>query len=336
MAITIKDVARAAGVSPATVSLVLNNKTQRVRKETVERVRRTAKELDYVVNRQAQWLQSQKSHLLALLVPDLQNDFYSQVAVAAMEVAQESGYLLTVWSLPKGKESLRNLERILKSGEFAGSLVVSRRFDIIRHLWDSSLTTPCVFLDETVAEDMQSYLVTGDNEFGGRLVAKHFLERGHRHFACITGPEETPNSTRRLSGFLKEINDHGLELSPSCIEVGDYTAEGGYRAAKLLLQQDFTALFALNDLTAMGAIRAFWEEGYSVPEDISVIGYDNIDLGRYWLPRLTTVNQHPKEIGRVGTKQLLEMIDNGQTTGRYLVAPTLVPGASVRDLTKKK
>lgn len=332
MRATIKDVAREAGVSTATVSLVLNNKTGRVGEETCRRVLEVARRLNYSPNRQAQWLQSQESKWIALLVPDLKNSFYNQVASSALQTAIGYGYILTTWYLPEDAEERKAMVSLIRGGQFAGALVVSRRFDTLRDELLAGSSFPYVLLDESISEDGSASLITGDNELGGRLAARRFLEAGHRSFACITGPEDTPNSNRRLSGFLKELNENGILLRPENIRIGDYTAEGGYRAAKELQLGRFTALFAFNDLTAIGAMRHFRESGLSIPEDISVIGYDHLVISDYLFPRLTTIDQNTEMIGRVGAEVLIELILGRGTHERVLVEPSLFEGDTVRNL----
>lgn len=335
MKATIKDVASKAGVSVATVSMVVNEKADRISEATIDKVKKAIEELDYSPNRFAQMFKKGKTNLLALFVPDLKNSFYTEIAEIGMEKAKALGYYLALIGLPKNKQDAENLEKLMMSGEFAGILVVSRKFDKILLKTISQSKVPCVLLDESIELSENYSLITGDNEEGGKIAARHFLEKGHRKLACITGPDHTPNSMRRLSGFLKVLMDKGIYLEETNIIDGGYSLEGGYRAGKYLLGKDITGIFAFNDLIAIGCMKAYYEAGYKIPEDISIIGYDDIQISSYMYPKLTTINQNTKEIGIKGIKQLVKLIEGEQPTDVELAAPVLIKGDTVCDLTKK-
>lgn len=329
MKATIKDVAKAAGVSTATVSMVANGKVKRLSKETIERVEQVIRDLNYIPNRSAKWLRKREGRLLAMLVPDWSNSFYTEVAESVLTDAIAEGYLLTVLNLDEDDNELASIEQILSEGRFEGILIVSRKFDTIRKKMLDMQKLPCVLLDESFDNHSGLSLITGDNEMGGELVASHFLSLGHRKLACITGPEETPNSSRRLSGFVKTLNGKGVHLPVENIVIGDYTVQGGYHGAEKLKGREYTALFAFNDLMAIGAQRYFKEVGIEVPKNCSIIGYDHISISDYLYPKLTTVDQNASEIGRLGFRELLRLMQGNLPSSTIRVKPRLIQGESV-------
>lgn len=330
----LKDVAREAGVSVATVSLILNNKAQHIRPETIQRVEKAIFKLNYSPNSYARFLQKGKTNLLALLVPELNNEFYTQVAQGALERAQEEGFLLTLLNLSQVDDSMREIQANLSGGQFAGALVVSRRFDRILEKMVETSDFPIVLLDESINIDNAFSLVTGDNNKGGMIAANYLLDCGHESFYCILGPQETPNSLRRLSGFIKAINAKGYSLPSDHIFYGDYNLEGGYRAGQkisILLQKSDkpAAIFSFNDLSAIGCIRALKESGYIVPNDISIMGYDHISVASYFPIKLTSIDQQASKIGERGVDVLLKKINGLKYPNKVLVEPVLFKGESV-------
>lgn len=326
--------AKEANVSVATVSLILNNKAQHIRPETISRVNKAIRKLNYSPNSYARFLQKGKTNLLALLVPDLGNEFYTQVAQGALERAQEEGFLLTLLNLSQVDESTREIQVNLSGGQFAGALVVSRRFDRVLERMVETSDFPIVLLDESITIDNAFSLVTGDNNKGGMIAANYLLDCGHESFFCILGPQETPNSLRRLSGFIKGLNARGYNLPTDHIFFGDYNLEGGYQAgcriSKMLKEnRKPVAIFSFNDLSAIGCIRALKESGYLVPKDVSIMGYDRISIASYFPIKLTSIDQQALKIGERGVDTLLKKINGLEHTDKVLVEPILYEGESV-------
>ncbi|MDY6086213.1 MAG: LacI family DNA-binding transcriptional regulator [Peptoniphilaceae bacterium] len=325
--------AKRAGVSVATVSFVLNGKDERIRPQTADRVRDAVDALQYTPNTLAKQLKTRTAETLALLVPDLRNDFFSEIADEALSEAQAHGKLIAMMRLPASEDERHQLGEAFRSGRFAGALVVSRQFDpLLEDVLDASML-PFVMLDESIRLRHAVTLVTGDSDRGGQLVGDYLVNQGHTHLACLTGPQETPNSMRRLSGFLKALMRHDITLKNENILLGDYTLRGGYEAIKNWDDPDVTALFAFNDLSAIGAMQALREKGKRVPEDISVIGYDHIAMADYLPQKLTTVAQQADRIGRRGVRELLYAIDGHPDAETHvkevLIPPKLVIGETV-------
>lgn len=340
MRTTLKDVAKEANVSVATVSLILNNKANHIRPQTIQRVREAIKKLNYSPNSYARFLQKGKTNLIALLVPDLGNEFYTQVAQGALKRAQKEGFLLTLLNFSEESKESRELQVNLSGGQFAGALVVSRRFDTVLAEIVKTSDFPIVLLDESINTEKSFSLVTGDNSKGGMLAAQYLLDCGHESFYCILGPQETPNSIRRLSGFIKGLNARGFNLPSNHIFFGDYNLEGGYKAgrkiSKLLKGSGKpTAIFSLNDLSAIGCVRALKEAGYEVPKDVSIMGYDHISIASYFPIKLTSIDQQASKIGEKGVDTLLKKLKGLEHTDKVLIEPILFEGESVLNLRHK-
>jgi len=332
MKVTIKDVAKKAGVSVTTVSFVLNGRLREVSEETAKTVLKTVKELGYVPNTRARNLQRQRSGFIALLVPDLANPFYTALAQAIMMELEDSEFLLALINSSGRLTSEENIYKLFASNTFDGGLIVSKKFDLEKYYPNLINTMPFVLLDESV-DNEDIYVVTGNNIKGGVLAAEHLIEMGHTRLACITGPNDSPNSNKRLKGFLDECAKSGIEVDKENILEGDYTFESGYSSAMELIkrQNDITAVFCFNDLMALGAMRAFREMKISIPDDISIIGYDNSLYAQTSYESLTSIDQCVQDIGKKAIHILLNMIEKKDIKAKKIfIEPHLVKRDTVK------
>lgn len=332
MKATIKDVAKRANVSVTTVSLLLNGKSDSFSAETKKAVYDAVEELQYIPNRLAQNLSNNQSNLIALMVPDLMNPYYTIMAQSIMERMEKTQYNLALIGFPEDESKRKRINNLLRARTFDGALIVSSKFDPIIEELQKDKKFKYVLLDESI-EIENSPLVTGDSEKGGRLAAQLYLDANHRKLACITGPSNTPNSNSRLKGFLDELNSNGIKINKEYILEGNYTYESGYENALKLLNKDITGVFALNDLMAYGAIRAFTEAGKSIPEDISVIGYDNLEKIQYLELKLTTIDQQIDAIGNLSIDLLIQLLEGKEIDNRVnFIEPLIVNGETVKKI----
>lgn len=319
-ATTIRDVARLAGVSIATVSHVING-TQYVSPELETRVHEAIEALDYRPNRLAAALSTRKIPLLALVVPDISNPFWSSVARAVQDATDADNYSVIVCSTDGVFE---REERFLKSlsGWVSGLLIhpyhVSHKH-VSQHMRPSM---PVVILGELADTDLLSPQwdqVGGSNTSAAQAAVKHLIDLGHERIAFIQGPPGTPTSIARLKGVYKEFEAAGLDVSEDLLAHGDYTYEGGRRAMRDLLERGTppTAVFCANDLSALGALQTAQQLGSKVPADISIVGFDDITQAASTSPPLTTVKQSPSELGATGARLLLEQI-GGRTEAKQI------------------
>lgn len=214
---------------------------------------------------------------------------------------------------------------MLGNGLIEGALIISRESSIT-DAYKRSKNIKIVYLDEPgFSEDEDAYIVTGDSEEGGYIAGNHLISLGHKKLACIAGPEETPNSGRRLSGFIKACMENDIYFDTKYIMFGNYTYDGGYKCGKVLAKENVTGIFAFNDLSAYGAIRALKESGKNVVKDYSIIGYDNLLMTAFTDPSLTTIDQFSKQIGISATNILLDLIKGRKVEKRkVLIKPKLI------------
>lgn len=308
--VTIHDVAKRAGVSPTTVSHVQSG-NRPVNDTTAQRVTRAMLELGYTPNRAARALALGTPRVLALLVPDIANPFFAELAKGAEDAADSRGFglLLGNASFDRARE-LHYLDS-LPSRAVDGLIYVAGAPPDHSYLRRIALRYPIAIVDEELA-DVPALTVMADNYNGGGLVADYLFELGHRSVLMITGPATLPTSVQRSAGFLDRINSRPCGLRPTVRTVaGRYDEPSGYEAAERTLRTGSftpTAIFALNDLMAIGAIHALHDMGQSVPGDVSVIGYDDTPLGAAVSPPLTTVHQSPYGLGSTAAEQLIQWI----------------------------
>lgn len=304
---TIKDVARIAGVSVASVSRVLN-KGPKVSKKTIEKVLKVMKELNYTPNANARALVTQKSTTLGVVIPDLIDPFFASLANGVEQVARQNN-----------KQLLLSTGLVTAESEMqAINLLIERQCDVMvvhsKKLSDQVLielankVAGLVLIDRYI-EDIAHRCVWLDNLEGGKIAARHLLALNHQTFACISSKHQIDDPLLRLQGFQKELLSEGVDIEPNLIEYGEPTLQGGEMAAQKLLasEKSFTALFVYNDAMAIGAISTLEDNGFKVPSDISVLGFDDVLLSRYSRPKLSTLNYPIEEMAMQATNIGLEL-----------------------------
>ncbi len=311
----LKDVAKLAGYDPSTVSRVLSDAEYGpLRPETRERILHAAKELNYRPNSVARSLRTKRTGAIALLVPGLDNPGFSEVIHGVQEAAQAAGYLLIIGEVNEMAPNLH--ERLVLEGRVDGILAAYAHLDDPPRKGIEGV--PFVALNRQV--EWATSGVTVDDQGASRMAVDHFVKLGHRRIGHITGSLRTDTGLRRERGFLLGLTGNGLTLDDRWLVEGDYTEQGGYRAAlqiaRLSPPERPTALLVGNLVTALGMLRAFHEEGVCIPEDISVIVFDDHPIASYLAPALTTIKMPLREMGTVATRMLIGAImgkPNAQT-----------------------
>jgi LacI family transcriptional regulator len=308
--VTIVDVAREAGTSYSTVSRVFSN-SGKVAEETKERIIEVAERLGYVPNQQARSLVGGQTQVLGVLVPGFDNGYVSSIVNGIDDEIAGTEYNLLLYTTHRAhKDEVRYVNRIT-SGLAEGLIVVLPRHP---EAYLSALAAkhfPYIFVDhEGVSED--SISISATNFRGAYDATKYLIELGHRRIAFITGILELRSGLDRLHGYRAALQDYGIEVDQTLIVHGDFLTESGYLATQQLLEVDPlpTAIFVSNDLMAFGAMNAITDSGLHVPQDISIIGFDNIPQAELFRPRLTTVHQPLEQMGRMATRMLLDQIEN--------------------------
>ncbi len=319
--VTIKDVAARAGVSRQTVSRVLNDGDV-VAETTRARVLATIAELGYRPSAIARSLVSQRTYTLGLLTADFSDYTHARIIEGAEAEAREHNYLILV----SGSEHSPDGEPLccsplVSQHQAEGLLIVYHgsdqdSYEILDHILHD---LPIVTIG--YAPDREAVVTIGiANRQGARQATQHLLELGHCRIAHITGPMQMYASQERRSGYLAALQEAGVSAHDSWVACGDWSSSSGYQATLELLERglSFTALFVQNDRMAMGALQALRERKLRVPQDVAVVGFDNIPSSRYFDPPLTTVHQPSYELGRAGARLLIDMI-NGQLAPSSLV-----------------
>lgn len=304
MDVTLKDLARECGVNVSTVSRSLSG-SYGVNAETRKRVLNAAERLNYRPNRVARAMATGKSHTLALVISDVRNPFFAELARGAEDAAFAAGYDLILCNSDLDPAKQLHYIRTLIGKRVDGiamNAVTPLSRDEQAEL--ASYGVPIVLLNRVAGSEAFSS-VAADNLQGGLLAGNHLIALGHRCLGHLTGPRRQGNVNDRTSGFLKAAESAaGVEVH---VLRGAHTMQGGYELARLLLERhpQVTAVFAANDAMAFGAIRALTEAGRRIPEDISLIGYDNVELSAIVQPPLTTIHQSKSELGRAAVQMLL-------------------------------
>jgi LacI family transcriptional regulator len=325
-ATTIKEVAARAGVSVATVSRALNG-IGPVRKATYERVMEAARALRFVPHSGARSLSTRTTHTVGLIMPELHGEFFSEVIRGADLAARRRGYHLIVSGSHSNREEMAAVVRTMR-GRVDGLLLMSPEVALDGIIRDLPAQMPLVTVNATTKRFPP---VTIDNRGGSHTVVNHLAALGHKRIAFIGGPGGNADATERLRGYRESCDAQTIVCSPDLEFNGDFSESSGYAAALeiLDLKPRPTAIFAANDAMAIGAMFALRENGVDVPDDIALVGFDDIPIARYVTPRLTTVTVAISELGRRAFEILLDSIAN--TNGRRTPRETLPTSLVVRE-----
>ncbi|MCL4300649.1 MAG: LacI family transcriptional regulator [Anaerolineae bacterium] len=321
--ITMRDVAERAGVSVTSVSHVINQ-TRLVSDDLRERVLTAMNELGYQPNALARSLRRKETYTIGVIMTNSADPFFAEVTRGVEDACFEQGYNIILCNSDSDldKELFYTNELIKKRVD--GILFLAAGGKSTQHIRTmQQRKTPLVVVDRYIP-DLAVDTVLIDNARGGWLATHHLIELGHRRIGCITGPSDLTLSAERVTGFRRAIQEAGLKVDESLIVKGNFQYETGYQAAQQFLAQPTppTAVFACNDLMAMGVINAAVKQGWPVPDRLSVIGFDDIRMAGYTNPLLTTVAQPKYEMGSIATTMLLERIHNQEMAPRQKLLDT--------------
>ncbi|MCF8240317.1 MAG: LacI family transcriptional regulator [Melioribacteraceae bacterium] len=336
--ITINDIANQVGVSISTVSRVLNHKSKkyRISSKTEEQILKAADELGYRPNELARGLRLKKTHSIGLVVPDIANPFFANVTQIIQKQAYEAGYSLIVCNTNEDISlEIEHVELLRRKGVDGYIIMpVGTLFEHIEDLVEHK--KPLVLLDRNI-EHIDANCVVVDNYKGAFQATSYLIENGHTRIAIIQGLRNTYTNNERVKGYLDALRKNGLEIDETLMVGKDFRKENGYIETKMLLNLENppTAIFAFSDLITLGTLQAFLEESIKVPEDISLITFDDIDFAPYLFSPLTAVRQPRQMLGEVAVKLL---IDDLKSKGRIerkkiVLDPKLITRKSVKLLT---
>lgn len=311
------DVARSAGVSQTTVSLVINNIADTsIPAETVQKVWDAINRIGYIPNRAAQTLRTHKSYTIAAIIPDITNPFYPAFARGIQDAAEKQGYNLVLYN-SDGAAS-KEIECLISAQHNHVDGVVGvffhQRVQDLKPFLEANIPIVRFESSKSQAGTLPLDSLYVDNEAAVRSAVGYLIKRGHRRLAAVTGDVGPANA--RLRGFRQALIDHQI-TDELIVESPDFTETGGFASVKKLLsyQPRPTAVFAANDLLAIGVMQGVQAAGLHVPGDIAIIGFDDIPAARYVTPTLTTVAQFQEQIGKCAAEMLLEHLSASELLG---------------------
>tara|TARA_R100000687_G_scaffold7370_3_gene6782 strand:- start:109319 stop:110338 length:1020 start_codon:yes stop_codon:yes gene_type:complete len=319
----IKDIAAISGVSPATVSRTLRN-PDIVSEETRKKVMKAVEEGGYTPSRFGANLRTQKSGNIIVVMPDITNQVNAGIIRAIEREAQKAGYSILLGDTQGLAEREKHYANMAQSGQADGVLLFTFHmpFNLTKNLPAAKQLPPIVNSCESIPIDGISKVMI-DNTAGARTAVEHLLSLGHKRIAAVMGPRDTPSTLERLKGYYSALKEAGIEVDEQLVIRGDYGVDSGMGAMEQLLKlrRRPTAVFCFSDDMAIGAMSVLQENGFHIPQDISIMGFDDIRYARLMTPALTTIHQPLEEIGKACIELLLEQLDGKTDEPRYVELP---------------
>jgi len=307
--VTIKDVAKKASVSPATVSRALNDNMS-ISPETRRKVKEVADQLGYTKNAVALGLSRGNLNVIGVVIADISNPFFSEAVRGIEDTAQKHGYGVILCNTDEDQEREAYYAKFLENHRVGGIIFTTSMLQdpLIVQLQEK---IPTLSLSRTVL-DIDLHYVAGDDFEGGKMAVNHLIKLGHKRIGYITGPLEVAPSWSRFRGYREALASHKLQYRKAWVQFGDFNHQSGTRLTKnlLKLKDRPTAIFAANDFIALGVMKAVEEAGLHVPNDLAVVGYDDIFLASFPQIQLTTVSQSMRHMGQLAAQSLLKVIKN--------------------------
>lgn len=318
---TIEDVARLAGVSIATVSRVVNGKSPVV-PETAQRVMEAIRELNYVPRAAARILASKRTNTLGLIVPEISGEFFAPMLRGIEATAGEAGFDLLIHTTSYRKPEMRR--HTLGEHNTDGLLVFIGSMEMAELERLNSIGFPVVFLHQTAPEGLNIPIVTVENKKGAMLAVEHLIEvHGCCRILYLNGPEDNEDAGWRERGYRMALEKHGIPFDPALLVPGDFSSRRSAQTIHEVLQSglQFDSIFSGDDMAGVGALSALREAGLRVPQDVKLVGFDDIPLARHLTPPLTTIHAPTEEVGRIATDLLVRLVRR-ETVEAQVLLPT--------------
>ena len=312
----IQEVAKKANVSVATISRVLNNSSH-VKKETRESVMKAIRELNYSPNLSGRILRRNETKVVLVLLPTISNPFYSKAVKGIRHAADKMGYLTMICNTESNINKELEYINLLKHKQADGAIIMSQESDI-KNLEEIGASYPVIQCFEYHKTNSLSF-VSIDNEKAAYEAVNYLIGIGHKRIGLIGCNTQYPSAQQREEGYKKALRDATVELDPDLIVRGDYGFKSGFNCTGRILEQKPTAIFAISDMQAIGVIKALKGKGVRVPEDISVMGFDNISFSEIYDPGLTTVSQPTYDIGSKAMEILIDQIKGEIAAPRHTI-----------------
>ncbi len=310
MRVSIKDIAQAAGVSHSTVSRALSD-SPLVKTETKALIQHLAQEMGYTPDAIARGLVTRQTRTVGVVVTTITDPFVAEVVQGIEDTALENDYSVILASSAAEPDREVAAVEMLRAKRVDGVMVTSSRVGALylEHL--ERIGVPVVLINNHNEQSGRyTFSVSVDNQHGGRLATRHLIERGHRRIAYVSGTTDQSDSADRLAGYRQALEENDIPFDPTLVVPGNGRLDGGERALHVLtsLASPPTAVFCYNDMTAIGLLRAARQAGLFVPDDLAVVGFDDIPLASYINPPLTTVAQPQRDMGRQAMSMALTLM----------------------------
>lgn len=318
--VTIKDVAKKAGVSLATVSRTLSGKDP-VRPETRERVMTAIKELNYSPNAFARQLRTQHTNNVVVIVPDIGNSIYHKFIRGVEAEASQNGYQILIADVKGQPDIEKYYFKAIQERAVDG--IISASASIAEKILNQIAKDYPLIMAMQQIPNMTVSSVTIDNMTASREITTHIIRLGHKTIAYISSNQNLLLYQDRLIGYQNALENHGIRFDKNLVRFDEPSIQGGYKCMCQLLdsEKNITAVVTAGDTMAIGAMRAIQEYGMKVPDDIAVVGFDDIEISSYWTPALTTIRQPVYQIGQRSFQRLLNMINTGNISGSKDIIP---------------
>ena len=324
----VSDIARMAGVSSATVSRVING-TAKVSGEKARRVEKAIRETGFRPNEIARSLYKKSSRLIGYIVPSILNVFLNEIGRAVEDEAFQNGYKMILCNSDENPEKEAAYIKMLTGMNADGIIITANNEHLDEEI--RGCTVPIVALDKTVGTRYMA-TVQSDNYTGGRIAARHLIECGCKKIVLMRGPQQYSSSQQRFLGYVDICNECGIQ--PLFVN-SQYDYDEGIRSSRELLERypDADGILASSDMVAFALYKVLSERGRRIPDDVMIVGYDNVGLSRLMIPELTTVAQPMEKIGRLCTRLIIEHTEHGKIETRENVLPVSL---EIRQTTKRK
>lgn len=336
--LTIRDIAKMAKVSPMTVSRVLNGDS-RVKEETKKKILQLVNKVKYRPNARARAFVKKKSNLIGIVVSDISNPFYAELAKGIEDKAQEKGYNVIFSSVTNKSEKTETYVHLLMDSGVDGLIFGSVRLHepVVEELISKGF--PLVLVNRKIHGEACNYVVL-NNEKGAYDIVEHLINLGYRKIGIIIGGQNLSTGLERLKGYKRALKDHRIQLNENYIIQSRFTKVAGYEGAKrfLAMKDRPEAIFGGNDYIAMGVIDAVEESGLHVPEDIALVGFDDTEFAANSRINLTTISQRTYEMGNLGAQILIDYIERKETDyiHKIILEPRIIIRGSCGEKLREK
>lgn len=333
MKITIKEIAKIANVSVATVSRVMNNKPEGVSAAKRQEIKAIMEAYHYTPNNIAQSMKTNRTQCIGLLIPDILNPFFQNIARGIEDQAEANGYHVFLCNTDNKPQKYVNYIEAMLRKKVDGLIITGYPTEVSNEVSQLLQNIKVVIMDRSVENNKFCQVVT-DSLTAAYEMTKYLIEMGHKRIACITGPTDFYISQQRIKGYQKALDACGICYDEALIRTGDFAFESGEREGEwLITHTNATALFCFNDMMAHGVYKACEKLGKSIPDDLSVVGFDDIYTCQMIKPMLTTVKQPSYQIGEEAAKLLIEWITTNLPNNKRMVLPNqLILRESVKQL----